>query len=83
MRLSGEGRFFYSVGGLVNAAQLTRSDRLKRVKVFLSDHRPHSTLEIVKKARVCAVNSIVAELRANGIDIECQRRGDRWYYTLS
>jgi len=62
-------------------AKLTTSERLQRVRDFLSDKRPHSTLEIVKRAKVCAVNSIIAELRANGFDIACQRRGDRWYYT--
>jgi hypothetical protein len=66
----------------MNAASLTKSDRLRRVKQFLSDQKPHSTLEIVKKANVCAVNSIVAELRANGVPINCQRRGDRWYYQM-
>jgi hypothetical protein len=24
----------------------------------------------------------VAELRCNGFDITCQRRGDKWFYTL-
>jgi hypothetical protein len=66
----------------MNAAHLSRSDRLKRVKEFLSDYRPHSTLEIVSKAKVCAVNSIVAELRANGVPVKCQRKGDRWYYEM-
>lgn len=66
----------------MNAAKLARSERLQRVKAFLSDYRPHSTLEIVQKAKVCAVNSIVAELRANGEAIQCDRRGDRWYYRM-
>ena len=66
----------------MNAATLSKSDRLQRVKKFLADHKPHSTLEIVKKANVCAVNSIVSELRANGVPIHCQRRGDRWYYRM-
>ena len=66
----------------MNAARLGHSDRLQRVKRFLSDHKPHSTLEIVKKANVCAVNSIVSELRANGLPIQCQRRGDLWYYRM-
>lgn len=66
----------------MNAANLVQSERLQRVKAFLSDLKPHSTLEIVRKARVCAVNSIVAELRANGVSIKCQRRADRWYYQM-
>lgn len=66
----------------MHAANLQRSERLKRVKDFLKDKRPHSTLEIIKKAKVCAVSSIVAELRCNGINIDCERRGSRWYYQL-
>lgn len=66
----------------MNAASLAKSERLQRVKDFLSDRRPHSTLEIVKKAKVCAVSSIVSELRANGCRIECQRKADRWYYRM-
>jgi hypothetical protein len=50
------------------------------VGLVLSDGREHSTLEIIQSAQVCAVNSIVAELRANGCDIRCQRRGDTWFY---
>jgi len=67
----------------MRAAKLSRSDRLQRVRDFLSDKRPHSTLEIIKKAKVCAVSSVVAELRQNGLDISCERRGDRHYYTLA
>lgn len=68
--------------GMMHAAKLSTSERLQRVKTFLSDRKPHSTLEIVRKARVCAVNSIIAELRANGADIHCERKADRWYYTM-
>jgi len=64
----------------MHAAKLSNSERLKRVKDFLSDKRPHSTLEIIKKSKVCAVSSIVAELRCNGMKINCHRRKDRWYY---
>ena len=67
----------------MNAANLKKSERLQRVLDFLRDKRPHSTLEIVRKAKVCAVNSVIAELRANGFDINCQRRGDRWYYRMA
>ena len=67
----------------MNAADLKKSERLQRVLDFLRDKRPHSTLEIVRKAKVCAVNSAVAELRANGFDISCQRRGDIWFYRMA
>jgi hypothetical protein len=59
-----------------------KSDRLRRVRNFLKDKKPHSTLEIIKKAKVCAVSSIIAELRCNGFKINCERKLDRWYYTL-
>lgn len=66
----------------MHAARLDKSRRLKRVLNVLSDGAEHSTLDIVRQARVCAVNSIVAELRHNGFSIACQRRGEYWYYRL-
>ena len=72
----------------MHAARLRRSGRLRRVHELLSDGLEHSTLEIVLEARVCAVNSIVAELRANGCAIECrQERGSQggriWLYRMT
>ena len=61
-------------------AMLSKSERLKRVRDFLKDGKAHSTLEIIKRAKVCAVSAIVSELRANGMSIDCQRCGSRWYY---
>lgn len=56
----------------MKAAKLT-SPRLQRVLTLLKDGRPHTTREIVRKARVCAVNSCIAELRENGAEIICTR----------
>jgi hypothetical protein len=66
----------------MNAASIEKSDRLARVLDLLSQGGDFSTLDIIKQANVCAVNSIVAELRQNGFDINCQRRGDKWFYRL-
>jgi hypothetical protein len=66
----------------MNAAKLSKSVRLQRVHDVLKDRREHSTMEIIQVANVCAVNSIIAELRANGKNITCQRRGDVWFYRL-
>lgn len=68
---------------MMHAARLARSPRLRRVFAFLSDGKEHSTLDIVNGAQVCAVNSIIAELRVNGSDIECRRVGDVWYYRMN
>jgi hypothetical protein len=64
----------------MNSASLKSSDRLRRVDKFLSDLRPHTTMEIIKGASVCAVNSIIAELRANGRKIHCHQHKRVWYY---
>ena len=64
----------------MNAATLSKSARLQRVRRVLADRRWHSTRDIVRKAHVCAVNSCVAEMRANGLRIKCQRKGRNWYY---
>lgn len=70
----------------MRAAKLT-SPRLQRVLALLDDGQSYSTLEIVRGARVCAVNSIISELRERGAKIACERRdaedGRRWYYTLT
>ena len=61
-------------------ARIERSKRLQRVDNLLADGKEYSTMDIVKKASVCAVNSIVSELRANGRDIVCRRTKDIWFY---
>ncbi|WP_210879197.1 helix-turn-helix domain-containing protein [Roseovarius autotrophicus] len=55
------------------------SPRLQRVLAVLRDGRPHTTREIVRRAHVVAVNSCIAELRANGAEILCtrERKKDR------
>jgi hypothetical protein len=42
----------------------------------------YTTLDIIQRAGVCAVNSIVSELRQAGYQITCQRRADKWFYRL-
>ena len=64
----------------MHAARIEDSPRLQRVAALLADGAEHSTLDIVAGAGVCAVNSIVAELRENGLQIACVRRGDVWFY---
>ena len=72
----------------MHAALLGHSPRLDRVDELLSDGREYSTLEIGLIAKVCAVNSIVAELRANGREITCRQitdtKGGRiWVYRMT
>jgi len=64
----------------MRAASLKNSERLQRVDQYLADGRERSTMEIIRECGVCAVNSIIAELRANGRDIRCRREGGTWYY---
>lgn len=64
-------------------ARLENSGRLQRVLAVLKQGRAKTTRQIVREAHVCAVNSIISELRANGIRIECKniKRG-RFQYQL-
>lgn len=55
----------------MHSARLENSDRLRKVYELLMSG-PKTTMEIVQGAGVCAVNSIVAELRTNGIEIDCK-----------
>ena len=71
-----------------HAADVRRSERLQRVLALLSDGREHTTRQIVLGAGVCAVNSIITELRMNGAVIECRRghlpHGARvWFYQMT
>ncbi len=70
----------------MKAASVDQSPRLQRVLRVLEDGRPHSTRDLVVSADVCAVNSCIAELRANGYLIDCRRRpgptGPTWFYQL-
>lgn len=73
---------------MMHAAQLT-SPRLRRVLALMADGRPHTTRDIVRRARVMAVSACVAELRQNGAEIACVRETDpvsgalRWNYTMT
>ena len=63
----------------MHSANLQQPDRLKRVLNRLYEG-PATTLELVRDADVCAVNSMI---RANGykIDCECVGRG-QFVYSL-
>ena len=67
----------------MNAAALENSDRLQRVYKLLSMGGEYTTLDIIQRAGVCAVNSIISELRANGHDINCERRSNKWFYRMN
>jgi hypothetical protein len=64
----------------MNAAKLTKSQRLQRVRNVLQDGLKHTTRDLIRRAHCCAVNSIISELRQNGMVIDCRRVGDRWFY---
>lgn len=72
----------------MHAAPLT-SPRLQRVLAVLRDGKPHTTRDIVRRARVMAVNACVSELRHHGAEITCVkqaapgRHGWRFYYTMT
>ena len=71
----------------MHAARVGSSERLQRVLDVLRDHQEHSTFDLIANAAVCAVNSIVSELRANGFHITCRQdrepNGNRvWLYRL-
>lgn len=66
----------------MNAASIEKSKRLQRVDDLLATGKKYSTLEISQLAKVCAVNSCIPELRDNGRNITCERKGDVWYYQM-
>jgi hypothetical protein len=66
----------------MNYANIEKSVRLQKVIKVLKDKNWHSTMDIIKRAEVCAVNSIITELRLNGFDIKCKRDANKWLYQL-
>ena len=71
----------------MHAARLAHSPRLQSALAALGDGAEHSTLDLVHEAGVCAVNSVIAELRANGYAIHCRQAkapggGRIWLYRL-
>lgn len=70
----------------MHAAAIT-SPRLQRVLRLLSDGRPHTTRDIVRRARVMAVNACISELRQHGAEIACTQavteHGRVFTYTMT
>ena len=66
----------------MNFARLNTSKRLQRVYNLLLDHEQHTTRDIQRRADICAVNSVVCELRENGKEISCVRKGLYFRYRL-
>jgi hypothetical protein len=56
----------------MHACHIETSPRLQRVLAVLADGARHTTRDLMLRANVCAVNSCVAEIRANGIDVRCE-----------
>lgn len=63
----------------MHAAKLEHSPRLQQLLSVLRQGRWYSTRELVKLAEVMAINSAADELRENGFDVQCERRGQYWY----
>lgn len=68
-------------------ARLSKSPRLQRaLRVMRAANGEISTYELSRRAEICAVNSVIAELRANGAEIDCRQdvsNGERrFFYTL-
>jgi hypothetical protein len=67
----------------MNVARLSKSLRLQLVLDYLQN-RPNgaTSMEIIQACRVVAPATVVSELRHQGYDIECQRKGDAWHYRM-
>lgn len=74
--------------GSIHAARLDHSPRLQRLLIVFRTHPGMwlTTLDLITLAGICAVNSAVDELRANGFDIPSRRERREgepvWAYRL-
>ena len=67
----------------MHARNLKTNKILQRVHKLLSDGRQYSTRDIVHKANVCDVGSIVRELRENDVPVsKAKKIGKYFYYRL-
>ena len=69
--------------GSIHYARFVKSERLQRLLAFMLDGQVRTTLEIIKGADVCAVNSAVCELRRNGFPVYCISRSKPATYRLT
>ncbi len=72
--------------GQIHAARLGKSTRLQKVLDFLKlrGDEGATTREIIRETGMCAINSIITELRRNGLVIDVRgpvlsREGERVY----
>jgi hypothetical protein len=63
-------------------AKISKSKRLQRTLRVLSDGQEHSTRDIIRAADVCAVNSVISEIRRNGIPVRSCVKGGIWFYRI-
>ena len=72
----------------MNAARLKTSKRLQRTLKVLREAKgvELTTRQLMRRANICAVNSVIAELRANGCEITTRREvhagAPRFFYKL-
>ena len=70
----------------MHAARLTSPRLVRTLAALRGAEGEISTWELGRAARVCAVNSVVAGLRAHGFEIRCRQEVQggqrRFYYTL-
>ena len=58
--------------GRIHAGRIESSPRLQRVLAVLERGGKWTTRQIVEHAQVMAVSACVAELRANGVNVQCE-----------
>ena len=69
--------------GSIHYARYAKSERLQRLLAYLLDGQVRTTLDIIRGAGVCAVNSAVCELRRNGFSCYCVSRSKPALYQLT
>ena len=66
----------------MNAARIERSKRLQKFLGVLASGEWLSTMQIIQRGGICAINSCAAECRDQGVQVQCERRGGAWFYRL-
>ena len=66
----------------IHAADPDRSEQLQMILFTLKEYGTSTTLTLSRMSNSVAVSTRISELRARGYDITCERKGQKYFYTL-
>jgi hypothetical protein len=69
--------------GTIHARNIETCLSLQKVAILLSDRKEYTTMEIQVKCIVCNVPANELRHPKNGFIVDCHKRGEYWYYSMT